>query len=106
MLSKLTTIFSRYLLAREIENEELFLQEMAELLAQKQIHPKKMMSGRVTSIRFPDQVISARSLMIDGIEVAESVRLQQEGLGPGRKYGCGIFLPHKGIDAVNEAQEK
>ena len=65
-----------------------------------------MMSGRTFSMTFPDKIFPSRSLMIDGIEVTESVRLQQEGLGPGRKFGCGIFLPHKGIDAVNETQEK
>lgn len=105
-LSKITTIFARYVLAQQIENEDLFLQEMADLLAQKQIIPRKMMSGRATTMRFPEGEKIARSLMIDGIEVAESVRLQQQGLGAGRKIGCGIFLPHKGIDPVNEAQEK
>ena len=44
--------------------------------------------------------------MIDGIEPTESVLLQQQGLGAGRNFGCGLFLPHKGIDAVNETQEK
>ena len=105
-LSKLTTIFARYVLADHIEDEEAFLNEMAELLKQKNIHPQKMMSGRTFSMTFPDKIFPSRSLMIDGIEVTESVRLQQEGLGPGRKFGCGIFLPHKGIDAVNETQEK
>ena len=105
-LSKITTIFSRYVLANEIEDEDLFLHEMAKLLEQKHITPKKMMSGRATLMRFPEGNKTARSLMIDGIEVAESIRLQQEGLGAGRKIGCGIFLPHKGIDPVNEAQEK
>lgn len=105
-LSKITTIFARYVLAEQIENEDLFLQEMADLLAQKHISPNKMMSGRATLMRFPQGDKSTRSLMIDGIEVTESVRLQQEGLGCGRKIGCGIFLPHKGIDPVNEAQEK
>ena len=105
-LSKITTIFARYVLAQQIEDEDAFLQEMADLLMQKQITPKKMMSGRATLMRFPDGDRSARSLMIDGIEVVESVCLQQEGLGSGRKIGCGIFLPHKGIDPVAETQEK
>ena len=65
-----------------------------------------MMSGRISSLRFPNETLAARSLMIDGLEITESVRLQQEGLGPGRKIGCGIFLPHKGIDPVAETQEK
>ena len=105
-LSKLTTIFARYVLAEQVDNEEAFLNEMAELLAQKNIRPLKMMSGRAFTMTFPEETLKSRSLMIDGIEVTQSVQLQQEGLGPGRKFGCGIFLPHKGIDAVNETQEK
>ena len=105
-LSKLTTIFARYVLADQIDDESSFLNEMIELLAKKNIRPKKMMSGRTTTMRFPDKTFGARSLMIDGIDVTESVLLQQQGLGAGRKFGCGLFLPHKGIDAVNETQEK
>ncbi|MEM8845122.1 MAG: type I-MYXAN CRISPR-associated protein Cas6/Cmx6 [Pseudomonadota bacterium] len=105
-LSKLTTIFARYILADHVEDEEAFLQEMAELLRAKNIHPKKMMSGRATTLTFPNRIFSVRSLMIDGLESTQSVRLQQEGLGAGRKFGCGLFLPHKGIDAVGDAQEK
>ena len=105
-LSKLTTIFARYILAEYVDDEEAFLNEIAQLLAEKNIHPQKMMSGRAFTMTFPDKTLNSRSLMIDGIEVTESVRLQQEGLGLGRKFGCGIFLPHKGIDAVNETQEK
>lgn len=105
-LSKLTTIFARYVLANQIEDEDVFLQEMAKLLTEKNIQPKKMMSGRATTLSFPDKVFSVRSLMIDGLDSKDSVRLQQEGLGAGRKFGCGIFLPHKGIDAVGDAQEK
>ena len=105
-LSKLTTVFARYVLADHIEDEETFLQEMAQLLNKKNIHPKKMMSGRATTLTFPDEIYHVRSLMIDGIDVHESIQLQEEGLGDGRNFGCGLFLPHKGIDAVGDAQEK
>ncbi len=105
-LSKLTTIFARYVLAEQVDDETSFLNEMIELLAKKSIRPNKMMSGRATTMRFPSKTLGARSLMIDGLDVTESVLLQQQGLGDGRKFGCGLFLPHKGIDAVNETQEK
>jgi len=42
-----------------------------------------------------------RSLMVAELKQAESVRLQQHGMGEGRKLGCGIFLPQKDIKAVN-----
>jgi CRISPR-associated protein Cas6 len=105
-LSKLTTIFARHLIAENNEDEESFLNQTLTLLEEKNIRPKKMMSGRIHTMKFPDRVIYTRSLMLDGLDVKESVKLQQEGLGDGRLYGCGIFLPHKGIDAVNETQEK
>jgi CRISPR-associated protein Cas6 len=105
-LSKLTTLFARYILAEQIEDEEAFLTEMAEMLKAKNIRPKKMMSGRATTLAFPNEVLLVRSLMVDGIDVIESIQLQEEGLGGGRKFGCGLFLPHKGIDAVGDAQEK
>ncbi|MDH3609566.1 MAG: hypothetical protein OEQ24_10045 [Gammaproteobacteria bacterium] len=47
-----------------------------------------------------------RSLMIDGLKIEESIYLQQRGLGEGRLVGCGLFMPHKGIEAVGEAQRK
>ena len=105
-LSRLTTLFARYMLAEQVENEEKFLSEMADLLSSKNIKPKKMMSGRATTLTFPDEIYHVRSLMIDGIDVHESIQLQEEGLGDGRNFGCGLFLPHKGIDAVGDAQEK
>ena len=31
----------------------------------------------------------------------DSVKLQEVGLGPARKLGCGLFMPQKDIKAVN-----
>ena len=105
-LSALTTIFARYVLTDHAGDENAFLNNMAELLLAKNIRARKMMSGRTTTFSFPGKTYTVRSLMIDGLDSSESVRLQQEGLGGGRKFGCGLFLPHKGIDAVGDAQEK
>lgn len=40
------------------------------------------------------------SVMVREISPADSLRLQQLGLGAGRQQGCGIFVPHKSTDAV------
>ena len=106
LLSPLTTIFARYIITDDIEDEEGFLNNSAQLLAKEGIQVKKMMSGRAHVLRMPDQLVHTRSLMIGGLEIDESVYLQQHGLGAGRKFGCGLFLPHKGIDAVRAEQEK
>ncbi|MEM7400332.1 MAG: type I-MYXAN CRISPR-associated protein Cas6/Cmx6 [Pseudomonadota bacterium] len=104
-LSALTTIFARYVATDNMDDEEAFLNHAAQLLEEQGITVKKMMCGRAHILRMPGDDLLTRSLMIDGLEVEESVHLQQHGLGEGRLYGCGLFMPHKGIDAVGEAQE-
>ncbi len=109
-LSELTTIFARYVFipgeVDSIEDEEIFLNNAAEMLRSEGIQVKKMMSGRAHVLRMPDRNLLTRSLMIDGLKIEESIYLQQHGLGDGRLVGCGLFIPHKGIDAVGEAQQK
>ena len=103
-LSAITTIFSRYVVTDEAADETKFLNHANRWLEALGIRVKKMMSGRIHTLAMPDRTIFTRSLMIDGLEVEESIRLQQHGLGPGRTIGCGLFLPHKGIDAVGKTK--
>jgi len=105
-LSALTTIFARYVITDDLEDEEKFLTQAAQMLNSEGISVKKMMSGRAHVLRMPEKDLYTRSLMIDGLEIEESIYLQQNGLGDGRLVGCGLFIPHKGIDAVGQAQEK
>ena len=105
-LSRLTTLFCRYVELGQVDDEDAFLEQTFKALQRLDIQPKKMMCGRVTQLTLNGQLSATRSLMVDGIDVTQSVLLQQRGIGSGRLLGCGLFLPHKGIDAVNEAQEK
>ena len=43
--------------------------------------------------------------MIADLKKEDSVKLQDIGVGTGRLYGCGIFLPHKSLDAVANFKE-
>lgn len=40
------------------------------------------------------------SLMLDGLSPAHSLRVMEAGLGPHRRLGCGLFVPHKSSVAV------
>jgi CRISPR-associated protein Cas6 len=104
-LSKLTTIFARYLDTEGVEDESRFLNACAQQLLALDIRVKKMMSGRLLEHQTPIGPLLTRKLMISGLDVAESIRLQEQGLGSRQLLGMGIFLPHKGIDAVNKKQE-
>ena len=50
---------------------------------------------------FSDGFIKTRSLMIADISPEESILLQENGIGLYYSYGCGVFIPQKGITAVN-----
>ena len=106
LLSSLPTLFSRYVITREELDETQFLQEVAEQLEALDIPCRKMLGGITHTMKFPAGEVFTRSLMIADLEPEQSVRLQQVGLGEGRTIGCGLFLPHKGINPVKEPEDK
>jgi len=102
-LSKEATLFARYVVTRPGDSEEAFLGWVADELHGMGIRLRKALCGKETPLATPDGTIHTRSLMVADLSVSESVRLQERGLGPRRDMGCGIFIPHKGIDAVQKA---
>jgi CRISPR-associated protein Cas6 len=104
-LSRLTTLFARYMDTEGTEDETLFLNNMAQQLLEMGIQVKKMMSGKLQSHQTPDGVVITRKLMVSDLDVAQSLMLQEQGMGDRQLMGIGIFIPHKGIDAVNKKQQ-
>lgn len=102
-LSDATTLFARYVVAEDDDSESAFLTAMHAELQRLGIEPKKMLCGIERALHTPQRRIRTRSLMLADLGVQESVRLQQEGLGPLRHRGCGLFIPHKGIREIQEA---
>lgn len=105
-LSQETTIFARYVATEtgiETElSEAAFLASTAQTLEEMNIQIRKALCGKTTPLRGPDGIIQTRSLMLAGLTKEESIRLQQQGLGSHHLMGCGIFIPHKGIDSVQQ----
>jgi CRISPR-associated protein Cas6 len=104
-LSSITTLFSHSIVCDEAQAESDFLDDMASALEAMNVKVKKMICGTTHSIRSDQGSIFTRALMVAELTPEESVELQQRGIGPGRLIGCGLFLPHKGIDPVFSAQE-
>jgi len=101
-LSVLTTLFARYLATdRDLESEEQVLDWVAAQLRYLEIHPRKLLCGTRHVIKMPEGNLQTRSLMIAELDYDESLRLQEQGLGPYRMLGCGLFIPHKGIQTLN-----
>ncbi len=100
-----SVVFARYVLSDAHEEEPVFLQRMA-----KEIHEiadfkvKKMMCGKSNTINTPQGPLHTRHLMVADLDNDPSIRLQQYGLGGGRKLGCGLFMPHKGIKTLKPTE--
>lgn len=100
LLSASGTIFSRYVVDAQAAGEQAFTHRVAEQLQQAGIGVRKMMCGRTHVLKTPEADVLTRSVMIADLDKADSVRIQELGVGPHRKLGCGLFLAHKGIDPV------
>jgi len=101
-LSRETTLLSRYVATAPDVTEESFLDWATQALSDQGIRVRKALCGKMTPLTTPGGMLRTRSLMLSDLSPEESVRLQQRGLGPHGRMGCGIFIPHKGIEAVGK----
>ena len=101
-----STIFSRYIVVSEGMTEDDFLQSVVEDLKSRGMEPRKLLCGMGHEFEANGERIETRSLMIADLDKAASVALQEVGVGLHRHLGCGIFVPHKGIKAVGETEDK
>jgi len=83
------------------EDEEEFLSIAYQQLKQKNIVIKKMLCGKTARFNFNGQMILTRSLMLADLSTDDSITLQNSGIGENYLYGCGVFIPQKGIKAIN-----
>jgi CRISPR-associated protein Cas6 len=99
-------IFARYVAMPHGMEEDEFLRWVLDQLAEQEIKVRKMLCGIGHNISTPEGDVSTRSLMIADLDKPTSIALQEQGIGPLRHYGCGIFLPHKGIRAVGSEEDR
>jgi len=104
-LSMITTLFSHGIACDDSQTETEFLADMASELNRMKITVKKMICGTTNLIRTETGSLLTRSLMVADLTPEESILLQRQGIGSHRLLGCGLFLPHKGIEPVFSAQE-
>lgn len=101
-LSDMNIVFARHVVVSEqTQTEDAFMQECVKQIAGLGIEVQKMMCGRERYIQLPNKKLITRGLMIADLEKADSVKLQENGIGIGRILGCGLFLPQKGIETAN-----
>ena len=101
-----STIFARYVVVSAGMNEDDFLQWAVDDLKSRDLAVRKLLCGMGHTFEVNGEKIETRSLMIADLDKSSSVALQEVGIGPHRHFGCGIFVPHKGIKAVGETEDK
>jgi CRISPR-associated protein Cas6 len=104
-LSTQSTLFSRYVVSMDTESEDDFLARVYAELQQMDIKVSKLLCGKTHILQGHYGDIFTRSVMLAELKPEESVRVQQRGIGEGRKMGCGLFIPHKGIAPVKGAED-
>lgn len=96
-LSSTTTLYARRVVAAPEQSEEAFVADVVERLRAMGLRFKKILCGRDSTIESDSGTITTRSVMVADLDLDSAVRLQEEGLGPLREMGCGLFIPHKSI---------
>jgi CRISPR-associated protein Cas6 len=102
-LSRETTLFARYVVVNpDAADETSFLTATVLSLAEMDVAIQKALCGKTQDLAMPSGALMTRSLMLAGLTPEASLRLQRSGLGSHGLMGCGIFIPHKGIDSVQK----
>ena len=102
--STLDTLFARAVICEAEQPEEAFLADVASELEKLGIEVKKMLCGTSGLIHTDTAAIFTRSLLVAGLQPQESFALQRHGIGGQRLLGCGLFVAHKGIEAIDDAR--
>ncbi len=85
----------------EDEDEEVFMQGIGRELQALGVRTHTV-CGKRQGRQMAGRSLTTFSLMLHGLTQADSLRVQEEGLGPHRLLGCGVFVPHKSAAAVGE----
>ncbi|MFN2308347.1 MAG: type I-MYXAN CRISPR-associated protein Cas6/Cmx6 [Gammaproteobacteria bacterium] len=102
-LNAVSTLFARHVAMDSADlSEAEFLHMVVSEMRGLNIRVNKILCGRAHDLHMPEGVMHTQSVMVADLEPEEAVILQQKGIGPGRKVGCGLFLAHKGIKPVKE----
>jgi len=90
------TLYAHFV-AADVEDESAFLARAEADLARLRVRGRAI-CGRWQSLAAP--ALTGCSLMVDGLSSDDSLRVLEHGLGPHRRLGCGLFVPHKWSAAV------
>lgn len=90
-------LLSRHLIVEPGESETEFLQRILNEINQLGIRCRRLLPGRHVSLTLANGPVETCSLMAADLTPMDSITLQELGIGKGRHFGCGLFIPCKGL---------
>ena len=81
------------------DNEAEFVSYVRQALDSLNIGGQQIV-GKQSTLQAASGRIVGFSLMVAGLSLENSLHVQQQGLGHHRALGCGLFVPHRSINAV------
>ena len=99
-------LFARQVVSEPDLSESRFVDWIIRTLQPWGIKPRKVLCGKWHNIVTPNKTIHTRSVLLASLTEEASIRLQCRGLGQARHLGCGIFVPHKGIEAIRSENQQ
>jgi len=81
------------------EDELAFMQEIRSDLDAMDVGAN-LICGKRSLLKGGEREIRGFSLVVHDLKPEESLRLQGNGLGSAKCYGCGVFLPYKAITGL------
>lgn len=100
-LLPVTEVVYSHCVSFDTADEIEFLAACRAELARRQLGGQPV-AGRACRMKTAAGEVHGFALMLHGLKRAESVAIQESGLGSHRLLGCGLFIPHKSIAAVGE----
>lgn len=105
LLQPAATLFSRYTYFNNLDAacaESVFVERIIEQCRSYRFTPTKILCGKERTIDTNDGPQLTRGVLLADVPAADSLILQDNGLGDGRTMGCGLLIPHKDTSAIHE----
>jgi CRISPR-associated protein Cas6 len=84
-------------------DERAFYDDIARWLGDADVRCE-FIAGRARRLTAGGREIVGYALALHGLAPDDAIRVQAEGIGAGRRFGCGIFVPHKVIATPSQGR--